>query len=94
LATDDNDSDDDDSDDDLNDVPDCREYVPVDVEGLAAMGLSHVGGRSDAMHMDEFGEDDESEAEDVELSPDDALLIVGKAEDVSNLVLVSLKCGK
>jgi hypothetical protein len=44
--------------------------------------------------MDEFGEDDESEAEDVELSPDDALLIVGKAEDVSNLVLVSLKCGK
>jgi hypothetical protein len=72
----------DDSDDDLDDVPDTREYMALDVEGLEAMGLSHVGGRGDA--MDELGEDDESDAADVEISPDDALLVVGKAEDVSD----------
>lgn len=80
------DSSDDDSDDDLNDVPDTREYMALDVEGLEAMGLSQVGGRYSEMQLDELGEhDDDSEAEDVEISPTDAVIVVGKAEDVSSV---------
>ncbi|GKY94152.1 hypothetical protein MPSEU_000381300 [Mayamaea pseudoterrestris] len=76
---------DDDSDDDLNDVPDTREYMALDVQGLEAMGLSQVGGRYTDMQMDELGnqedDDDESDIADVALSPTDAILVVGKAED-------------
>lgn len=69
-----------DSDDDLNDVPDTREFMPVDVQGLEAMGLSQVGGTA---YMNDEEEDDESEAEDVRLTEDDAILVVAKTEDVS-----------
>jgi len=73
----------DDSHDDLEDVPDTREYTPIDVEGLEAMGMSHVG-TSGPMYMDHLGEgdDDNSEAEDVRLTEDDALVIVAKTEEV------------
>jgi hypothetical protein len=78
------------SDDDLNDVPDTREYEPVDVEGLQAMGLSHVG-MSSSIYMSGLGEeerDDDSEAEDVALTADDALLVVAKTEDVSSTFML------
>lgn len=74
---------DDDSDDDLADVPDTREFTQIDLEGMEAMGLSQIG-KNSAMTMDDLGglEDDDSEAEDVKLTADDALLCVAKTEDV------------
>lgn len=72
------------SDDDLKDVPDTREYEPVDVEGLKAMGLSRVGMSSATYMSSGLGEDDDdSEADDVALTADDALVVVAKTEDVS-----------
>lgn len=72
------DSDDDDDDDDLVDIPDTREYTPVDIEGLQSMGIS-LGGAND-----DESEDDESEAEDVMLTSADAIVLVAKTEDVRN----------
>jgi hypothetical protein len=78
---------DDDDDDDLADVPDTREYTPIDVEGLQAMGLSQVGSNAPMyMHYPEEGDDDEdddSDADDVKLGPDDAMIVVAKTEEVS-----------
>jgi hypothetical protein len=81
------DSDDSDEDDDLADVPDTREFTALDVEGFKAMGLSQVG-TSAPTYMDlpgegDDGEDDDSEAEDVQIQPGDALLVVAKTEEVS-----------
>jgi len=67
-----------DDDEDLTDIPDSREYVPVDVEGLEAMGLSQIGVNREAGDDD----DDESDIEDVKLTADDALVMVAKTEDV------------
>ena len=68
-----------DSDDDLTDVPDTREYEPVDVQALESMGLG-TGGIDDV-----YGdEEDDSEAEDVKLTEDDVLVLVAKTEDVRN----------
>ena len=50
-------TDDMDSDDDLNDIPDTREFAPTDLEGLQAMGLSHVGAGA-AMNLDNDDDDD------------------------------------
>jgi periodic tryptophan protein 1 len=72
---------DEDSDDDLADVPDTREYVPVDVEGLEAMGLSQVGNLPGMDNLQVDDEDDDSEAENVRLTDDDAIVLVAKAED-------------
>jgi hypothetical protein len=78
-SSNDNDSE---SEDDLEDVPDTREFEPVDLEGLQSMGLNQIG--NSAMHMDGLGEEDEgSEAENVELTKDDAIILVAKTEDVS-----------
>ena len=48
----------------LADVPDTREFMPVDVGGLEAMGLSQVG-TNGAMYMDDLdeGQDDDSDIE-------------------------------
>ena len=76
---------DNDSDDELDDVPDTREYTPIDVEGLNSLGLSQVGTNAPA-YMDEpenGEEDDGSEAEDVKIKADDALVVVAKTEEVS-----------
>ena len=71
-----------DSDDDLEDIPDTREYMPTDLEGLQAMGLSHVGAGA-AMNLDDNEEDDDdSDMDDVNLSPDDAIIVVAKTEEV------------
>jgi hypothetical protein len=79
---------DDDDDDDLNDVPDTREFDPVDVEGLEAMGLSHVSTANGAMYMDDLdgGESENSETDDVRLTSNDAVVVVAKTEEVSYCV--------
>jgi hypothetical protein len=79
------DSSDDEGDDDLGDVPDTREFMPIDVEGLEAMGLSAVG-ISGEMNLedDEVDNDEDSDADDINLSPDDAILVVAKTEEVSS----------
>ena len=75
---DDDDSDDDD-DDDLGDVKDTREYMPIDVEGLESMGLANSSG---PMYFAEDEDDEDSDVEDTNLSPDDALIVVAKTEEV------------
>ena len=70
--------DDDDDDDDLEDVPDTREFTPLNVEGLEAMGFGEDGGIGDPRTLDY---EDESEAEDVRITPDDALVVVAKTEE-------------
>lgn len=83
---DDDDDDDDDIEDDLEDVPDTREFMPVDVEGLEAMGLSHIG-TGGHFYLDDWGNqenDDDSDAEDLKLAPGDALIISAKTEEVRN----------
>jgi hypothetical protein len=83
----DSDDDDDDDDDDLADIPDTREFMPLDVEGLEAMGLSHGG----TMMYEDDDDDDESEAEDVRLTEDDAIILVAKTEEVRNMDLIPCK---
>ena len=74
-----------DSDDDLADVPDTREYTPIDVEGLNSLGLSQVGTNAPSyMNFDENNAedvDDASDIEDVQIQPGDAILVVAKTED-------------
>lgn len=75
----DDDAHDDDSDDDLADVPDTREFMPIDVEGLQAMGLS-AAGLGGALN-EEGDDDDASDLEDTNLRPDDAMVVVAKTEE-------------
>ena len=75
----------------MEDVPDTREFEPVDVEGLQSMGLNQIG--NSAMHMEGLGEeDDESEAENVQLSDTDAIVLVAKTEDVSMQLSSNQRC--
>jgi len=83
VAIGDSDSDNDESDDDLADIPDTREYIPVDVEGLEAMGLSAVS-TNGAMYLENLGDEsdaEDSDADDLRLSPDDAIIVVAKTEE-------------
>ena len=77
------DDDDDVDDDDIDNVPDMREFMPIDVDGLDSMGMYNVGlgGGADMEEMDY--DDDGSEAEDVRLTDDDAIVLVAKTEEVS-----------
>lgn len=79
-ANDDMDSSDDENEieDNLEDVPDTREYTPIDVEGLEAMGLGEGAAGEDRHRL--FVEDD-SDAEEVRISKHDAVLVVAKTED-------------
>jgi hypothetical protein len=72
-----------DASDDLADVPDTREFEPIDVEGLQAMGLNQIG--NSVMHMEGLGDedDDESEAENVRIADTDAIVLVAKTDEVS-----------
>lgn len=73
-----------DDDDDLNDVPDTREYIPTDLKGLEAMSF---GGYAGMKEFEEAGnEDDDSDIEDTNLKPDDALVMVAKTEEVSFVI--------
>lgn len=80
----DSDDSDEDSDDDLADIPDTREFMPTDLQGLEAMGLSHIG-VGGAMNLDGMGgeddEDDDSDVDDINLAADDAIIVVAKTED-------------
>jgi hypothetical protein len=83
---DDDEDDQSEDDDDLENVPDTREYTPVDLEGLKAIGLSQIGTNAPAyMDGDDDDDDDEndSDAEDVRIQPNDAIVVVAKTEDVS-----------
>lgn len=99
VDADDIDSDDDDSEDedDLADVPDTREFTPLDLEGLQAMGIGGKAGGDEGytledlqnmtMNNDEFNEEDDDEEEDeddiddIKIRDQDALILVAKAEE-------------
>lgn len=84
-----------DSDDDLNDVPDTREYTPLDMDGMNALGLSHVGTNAPAyMDINDNGEDedDASDIEDVQIQPGDAIIVVAKTEEVRSMQLKMYLC--
>jgi hypothetical protein len=84
------DSDSDESDD-LNDVPDTREYEPIDLEGLNALGISQVGTNAPAyMNGLEDEEDDASDIEDVQIQPGDAIIVVAKTEEVGSCIASSI----
>lgn len=75
--------DDDDDGDDLDDVPDTREYMPTDVKGLEAMSFGGYSGMNEFEEgMDDGDDDNDSDVEDTNLKPDDALVIVAKTEEV------------
>jgi hypothetical protein len=86
-GSDDNDGDyDEEDDDDLADVPDTREYVPTDIKGLEAMNFGGYTGMNDFEEGDEV--DDDSDVEDTNLKPDDALIIVAKTEEVRCFICI------
>lgn len=75
----DNDDDDDDDDDFDEIMEDTREYMPIDVKGLEAMGLANSSG---PMYFAEDDDDeDDSDLEDTNLTPDDALIVVAKTDE-------------
>ena len=79
------DEEDEDDDDHIDDIPDTREFEPIDVDGMDAMGLGQVGMNA-PLYMDgEEFDDDDSDAEDVRINQDDALIVIAKTEDVSLL---------
>jgi hypothetical protein len=80
--------------DEFGPIEDTREYMPIDVDGLKAMGLSQVGFSAAPSYMDDLdgdnglmdgdGDENDSDAEDVQIRPhDDAVLVIAKTEDVS-----------
>jgi len=86
------DSSDSDDDDDLADVPDTREYMPVDVAGLQSLGIGGSGGYTmeDLQNMtmnnnelddDEDDEEDEEDMDDMKIHDTDALIVVAKTEE-------------
>mmetsp|Transcript_27807 Transcript_27807/g.63691 ORF Transcript_27807/g.63691 Transcript_27807/m.63691 type:complete len:603 (-) Transcript_27807:399-2207(-) len=66
---------DEDEDDYLDDLPDSREYVPTNVEGLGAMNLAGT------KEEKEEEEDDGSDVEDTDLRPNDVMVLAAKTED-------------
>jgi hypothetical protein len=85
-----------DVDDDLHDVPDTREFMPLDVAGLQSLGIG--GGNNEGYTMADLknmtdndvydddlddDEDDEDYLDDVRIREGDALIVVAKTEDVS-----------
>lgn len=85
MDEDDGESDyDSDDDDDLADIPDTRDFMPVDIDGLNAIGFSQVGTNSPAYMEDDGSDgDDGSDAEDVLIRSTDAIVVVAKTEEVS-----------
>lgn len=74
------DSESDREDDDLSDVPDTREYDALNVEGLQAMNFADSG-MTGGMYAT-ADNDENSDAEDIEIKEDDAILVVAKTEEV------------
>lgn len=71
--------DEDDDDDDFDDVPDTREYTPSDVKGLEAMSFAGYTGQAD-FEIEDDGQED-SDVEDTNLRPDDALVVVARIQE-------------
>ncbi|GAX19271.1 periodic tryptophan protein 1 [Fistulifera solaris] len=69
----------DDEDDDLSDVPDTREFDALNVEGLEAMRFADSG-MTGGMYAT-ADDDENSDAEDIEIKEDDAILVVAKTEE-------------
>lgn len=67
-------------DDDLSDVPDTREFDALNVEGLEAMNFADSG-MTGGMYAT-ADDDENSDAEDIEIKEDDAILVVAKTEEV------------
>ncbi|VEU39745.1 unnamed protein product [Pseudo-nitzschia multistriata] len=76
----DDESDGDSEDDDLDDVPDTREFMPVDLDGLNSIGFSQVGTNAPT-YMEDFEDDDDSDAEDIQIRGSDAVIVVAKTEE-------------
>jgi hypothetical protein len=77
------DDDDDDDDDNLQDVPDTREFMPLDFQGLESMGIGGDAGLPMAMPLENYLDDD-SEADDVRIMETDAVIVVAKTEEVGH----------
>jgi AAA ATPase containing von Willebrand factor type A (vWA) domain len=73
------DSEDEEDDDNLDDVPDTREYTPSDIKGLEAMSFGGYTGQAD-FEIEDDGQED-SDAEDTNLRPDDALVVVARVQE-------------
>jgi hypothetical protein len=67
----------------LADVPDTREYMPVDIEGLNAIGISQTNAPT-YMDDDDDDADEGSDAEDVLIRSTDAIVVLAKTEEVSS----------
>merc|ERR1712238_99448 len=88
----DDDSDDDENFDNLEDIPDTREFVPTNLEGMESMNLGGGGGGGggqSGIEHEERPEDDDSDSdddggsdvEDTNIRSDDALIVIAKAEE-------------
>lgn len=81
------DSDESDSDDDLADVPDTREYMPIDLDGLNAIGFSHVGTNAPA-YLEDDDEVDSDVEDDVRIRGSDSIVVMAKTEEVRAMCVV------
>ncbi len=75
----DSDDEDQDGEDMLEDIPDTREYMPSDVKGLEAMSFGGYAGQADFGVDDE--DDNDSDIDDTNLRPSDALIVVAKTQE-------------
>ncbi len=94
-TTDDDESDDSEDEDNFEDIPDTREYMPLDLEGLQSLGIGGSNGdegctmedlRNMTMNNIELedsdeDEEDEEDMDDIRLYDGDALVVVAKIED-------------
>jgi|AntRauTorckE5430_2_1112549.scaffolds.fasta_scaffold02259_5 periodic tryptophan protein 1 len=71
-------SEEEDEEDDFDDVPDTREFMTSDVKGLEAMSFGGYAGQAEFNIEDD---DDDSDVEDTNLQPNDALVIVAKTQE-------------
>jgi len=79
IDSDDSDDDDDDFDeDDLANIPDTREFMTTDVTGLEAMCFTGMDGTGE---LEDEVDDDNSDVDDTNLKPDDAMIIIAKTEE-------------
>jgi len=62
----------------MGDIPDTREYMSTDVKGLEAMNFGGYEGEHIELDVDD---DENSDVDDTNLRPDDALIVVAKTEE-------------
>jgi periodic tryptophan protein 1 len=74
----DSEDDEDEDFDDMDDIPDTREFMASDVKGLEAMSFAGYSGQPE-FNIEE--DDDDSDVDDTNLQPNDALIIVAKTQE-------------